>query len=64
MSATAIAAISALRGIILQMIQTREELKAAALASGEITLQQLEEQDTLLAAQVQRLKDLIAPPQP
>lgn len=58
----AIAAISALGGIILQLMQTREEMKAAALAKGEITLEQLQEQDTLLAAQMQRLRDLVAPP--
>jgi hypothetical protein len=64
MSATAIAAISALGGIILQMLETRERIKAAAIASGEITVEQLQEQDTLLLGQLQRLRDLIAPPQP
>jgi hypothetical protein len=63
MSATALAWISALGGIILQMLETREQIKQAALASGEITVEQLQEQDTLLLGQLQRLRDLVSPPQ-
>ena len=64
MSATAIAAISALGGIILQMLETRERIKQAALTSGEITVEDLQEQDTLLLGQLQKLRELIAPPAP
>lgn len=63
MSATAIAAISALLGLSIQALEARERIKQAALASGEITFADLEEQNTVLAAQVQRLRDLL-PPQP
>lgn len=58
-AAATIAALSALLGVSFQALEARERLKAAALASGEITLQDLEEQDTLLAAQLERLRDLV-----
>ena len=65
MSATAtIAALSALLGIGLQAFEARERLKGAALTSGEITLEDLQEQDALLAGQMQRLRDLMPPQYP
>lgn len=58
MSATTIAALSALLGLSLKAFETYEEIRQRAIAAGEITAEDFADQDRLLAEQVQRLKDL------
>lgn len=63
-AAATISLLSALLGLSIQALEAREKIKLAALASGGITEADLQEQDTLLAAQVAMLKLLVAEAQP
>ena len=62
MSATAIAAISALTGLAIEIMRTREQLRQAALASGEITVEELAEQDKAIVDLLASLKGLVGLP--
>lgn len=66
MSATAIAAISALTGLAIEVMRTREQLRLAAIAAGEITVEQLADQDKAIGDLLVTLKILTGqqPPTP
>lgn len=51
-----IAVLNALLGIGLKALETREQLKIAALAGGQITQADLDEQEARLAGKVDVLK--------